>query len=265
MCLRTAILCIVPIIASATAVAQEAPGRLLLTVDKGRATCTIQNYPIGRVLETLGERSGVIFVTAEDVSPNLISLEMADAPVEDVVRRLLAKYDAFYYYGASDDAPSSLRAVWIYRRGSAAGLRPIPPELWAATADLRQAIGDGDPAVRERAYTALMSRPDEMSRELVFNALRGVSEADENIRQRLFSAAAQQGLDVPRDLLADVARTDVSETIRLLALDAMASDATVTEVATALANTDLSGIVRQRAKEILAEWETTASRRRPPQ
>jgi hypothetical protein len=66
-------------------------------------------------------------------------------------------------------------------------------------------------------------------------------------------------MDIPRDLLADVARTDASEVLRLLALDALAVDAAVKDVAASLLQ-DPSSLVQRRAKEILAEWDTLPSR-----
>jgi hypothetical protein len=146
----------------------------------------------------------------------------------------LRRYDAFLYYGGTDSTPASLRVVWIYRKGSGAALQPVPPESWAATPELQQGVRDPDPAVRERAYVALMSRHDAVSREIVLNALRGATENDDGVRQRLLSSAVQQAMDIPQDLLADVARTDPSEVLRLLALDALAVDAAVKDVAASL-------------------------------
>lgn len=244
--------------------AQEPAGRMSLSVTQGRMTCTIRNYPITEVLDELGARTRVGFVVAEDLADSRVSVNLVNVPIDEGVRRLLRGYDAFLYYGGSDDASSSLRTVWIYPKGSGSVVRPVPPESWAASAELRERVGDADARVREQAYMALMLRPDAASRELVLNALRGATETDDALRQRLLSRATQQGMEVPRDLLADVARADGSEMIRLLALDALASDPAVQDVAASLAN-DPSPVVQQRAKEILMEWQPSPSRRKPPQ
>jgi type II secretory pathway component GspD/PulD (secretin) len=260
MPLRQLMLCtLFALTAVLRAAAQGPPGRLSLTIADGRVTCAIENSPIGEVLQEFGARTQVNFVTSDNVADDRISLNLDNVPFEEAVRRLLRRYDAFLYYGGTDSAPASLRAVWIYPKGSGAALQPVPPESWAATPELQQGVRDPDPAVRERAYVALMSRHDAVSREMVLNALRGATENDDGVRQRLLSSAVQQAMDIPPDLLADVARTDASEVLRLLALDALAVDAAVKDVAASLLQ-DPSSLVQRRAKEILAEWDTLPSR-----
>jgi hypothetical protein len=122
-----------------------------------------------------------------------------------------------------------------------------------------QAVNDRDPGVRERAYDALMSRPDRASRELVLLAIRGASEADADLRERLLSSAITRGIEVPRDVLADLVRADAADAIRLMALDALASDPSAREVAVA-ALSDVSEVVKERAREFLAELDSVTRR-----
>jgi hypothetical protein len=241
--------------------AQETAAGMSLTIGRGHMTCTIRNYPIGQVAQEIGARAGIVFVTRDDIADDRISLELADVPLDEAVRRLLRGYDAFLYYGGNDAAPASLRVVWILPKGSGAALQPLPPESCAETAELQQALDDPNPAVRERAYVALMSRPGAAARETVLNALRGASENDEVVRQRLLTSAVQQALEIPPDLLADIARADGSEVLRLLALDALAADPAVKDVAAFLAS-DPSSMVQQRAREILTEWEGVTPRQK---
>jgi hypothetical protein len=226
-------------------------------------TCSIENASLLQVLEELGGRTGVAFVAAQSIGDDRVSLEVVDVLFDEGLRRLLRSYDAFLYYSASDEAVSSLRAVWIYAKGAGTALQPVPQETEAAVAELRERLGDADPRVREQAYMALISRPDDASRELVLNALRGSTETDEDLRQRLLLGTIHQGMDVPRDLLADLALADGSELLRLLALDALADDPTVGDVAAAAVN-DPSPMVRQRAQEILGAM-AAANRSEPPQ
>src|SRR4029453_11948891 len=130
--------------------AQEPQGRMSLTIADGRVTCAIKNSPIGEVLQECGARTQLAFVARDDVADDRISLNLDNVPFEEAVRRLLRRYDAFLYYAATDSPPASLRVVWIYPKGSGAALQPVPPESWAATAELQQGVRDPDPAVRER-------------------------------------------------------------------------------------------------------------------
>jgi hypothetical protein len=231
-------------------------GQLAIAIENGRITASIRNRPLGAVLEELGSRTGVALIPAADMDIEAlrVSAELAGVPVDEGLRRLLENYDAFFYYGVVGNRSSSLRAVWIYRRGAAAALRPVPPEVWAGTKELQASLADTDPEVRARAYQALISRPDRESREVVIQALRGASEPDDAVRERILSTAFSTGVSLPRDLLMDLARWDTAAEVRLTALNALAFEPTLKEAAQA-ALTDSSPVVRERAKEMLAELE----------
>ena len=235
--------------------AQDTASRLSMRVEHGRLTCDIRNVTLSEVLDTLGRQTRVAFTLGDGIEPPLVSLQLADVPVEEGVRQLLRAYDVFLYYAAGPAGRSSLQAVWVFPKGLGASARPVPPDVWAGSAELRERARSGDVHTREQAYVALMSRPDAESRAAVLDALRGATETDQGLRQRLWSHAFQQGMDVPGDLLAEVARIDGSEMVRLMALDALAGDPAVRDVAAALVD-DPSAVVQRRAREIVAEWET---------
>lgn len=232
-------------------------GQMSIAIEKGRITASIRNSPFDAVLEQLASQTGAAFVPADDLDIRAIrvSAELAGVPLDEGLRLLFNNYDVFFYYGAVGTAPSSLRTVWFYRKGAAANLRPVPPEVWASTKDLQAAIADPDPVVRARAYEALMSRPDRESRELVLLALRGL-EADDAVRERTLAIASSTDMQLPSDLLMDLVRSDRHEGVRLNALNALASEPTLKEAARAALN-DPSETVRKRAKVILAELEAT--------
>ena len=99
-----------------------------------------------------------------------------------------------------------------------------------------------------------MSRPDRESRELLIHALRGTTEPDDGVRERILAVASGTEMQLPADLLMDLARWDRSAGIRLNALNALALEPTGKEAARG-ALTDTSARVRKRAREILAELE----------
>jgi len=237
------------LVAVSPAVAQESAARMSITVEKGRMTCSIDNSSLLEVLEDLGGKTAIAFVPAESIANDRLSLEVADVPVDDGIRQLLRDYDTFLYYAPGDDSVASLRVVWLYAKGAGSTLQPVPQES-SSVAELREQVASPDARVREHAYIVLLARPDDQSRELVWSALRGATEIDEDLRQQILVSAMNRGTDVPQDLLANLVLGNDSATLRVLALDALAEDPTVESVATSVAN-DQSPMVRQRAQEIL--------------
>ena len=67
-------------------------------------------------------------------------------------------------------------------------------------------------------------------------------------------------MPIPHDVLADLVRADATEEIRVIALDGLAGDpASRDEVAAALS--DPSEVVRDRARDVLAELDAMRRRR----
>jgi hypothetical protein len=242
--------------------AQKAPPLMSVEVVNGRMTCDIRDAPLVEVLEAIGARTRVTLVPGAALAAERVSLQLTAVPLDEGLRRLLAGYDTFLYYGADTSGRSSLQAVWVYQRGTGSAARPVPPEQWAGSAELRERSRSGDDGTREQAYMALLSRPDAESRTVVLDALRGSTENNAGLRERLLSAAMQQGMDVPRELLTDVARTDPSEMVRVIALEALAGDPTAREVAGGLLD-DPSPLVQQRARDIMAETQATSRAAQP--
>jgi hypothetical protein len=236
-------------------------GQMSIAIEKGLITASIRNSPFDAVLEQLASQTGAAFVPADDLDIRAIrvSAELAGVPLGEGLRLLFNNYDVFFYYGAVGTAPSSLRMVWFYRKGAAANIRPVPPEVWASTKDLQTATADPDPVVRARAYEALMSRPDRDSRELVLSALRGLTETNDAVRERTLAIASSTDMQLPPDLLMDLVRSDRDEGVRLNALNALASEPTLKEAAR-VALTDPSETVRKRARVILAELEANTDK-----
>ena len=234
--------------------------RLSIAMDRGRVTAVIESSPLLAVLEELSRRTRVTIVPGPGLEAEELSAELTNVPVDEAIRTLLKNYDTFLYYSPSQQSPASLAAVWVYPRGAASSLRPVPVETWASTRDLEAAMADRDPAVRERAYEALMARPDRVSQNRVLLAIRGATEADSELRERLLSTALSRSVEIPREVLSDLVRVDGTEAIRLIALDALTGDPAARETAVA-ALTDPSEAVRDRAREFLTELDSLARRR----
>jgi HEAT repeat protein len=236
--------------------AQDVP---VVAVKDGLLTASIRNHPIVQALGELGAKTGIALVPAADIEQDTISADLQRLPVDQGLRQLLKNYDTFFYYSGSADAPAVLRAVWIYRKGTAALLQPVPPETWADRRELEEMTTQRDPVIREQAYEALMSRPDQESRELLMRAIRGETEPDSGLRQRILSTAITKSVQFPPEILSYLAVTDPSEEIRWMALDALSTDPAVKETAE-MASSDPSEAVRSRANEILAGIKAAARR-----
>lgn len=230
-----------------------------VNVKAGRLTASFQNCSLQSASEQLAASTRVSIVLAEDLAGDLISADLNGVSLEEGLRALFSGYDAFFFYDSSKSVPATLKTVWIYPKGSAGGLRPVRPAEWAVVKELEASLADADSQVRESVYEALLERPDQRSRRLVIDALTGTRERDAPLRERLLSDALRRGFPVPAEVLADLARTDQSEQIRWMALDALSEHPSAKQAAEA-AMTDSSEAVREKAKEILAQNDSGAKR-----
>lgn len=225
--------------------------------EKGRLSAQFRNWSLQSVSEQLAAAASVNIVLAEGLENIQISADVNGVVLDEALRNLLSGFDTFFFYDSSRSLPAALRTVWVYPKGSASALKPVGPEQWASRRELEVALGDADPAARALAYEALLGRPDQRSRSLVIDALRG-GERDSALRQRLLATAMSKGFAVPENFLADLARADPSDQVRLMALDALSLHPSAKQIAQA-ALTDPNEAVRVRAKELLAEGASRAT------
>jgi hypothetical protein len=248
-------------LASAQAPVGPPASRPVVLVQGGLLTARASGHSLGAVLEELASRTDVALVPVQEVEQTLVSAHVNGLPLDQGLRELLQNYDTFFYYGSREGASAQLRAVWIYPRGAASVLQPVSPDAWASSRELNALLADSNPTVREQTYEALMSRPDAESQGRVMQAIRGATEFDPALRQRLLSSAISRGVLFPPDLLPHMAASDASEEIRLMALDALAADPEVKTLAEA-ALSDPSEAVRDRAAQILGAVNSRPGRLR---
>lgn len=220
----------------------------------GTVTAAIRSRPLHAVCEAIGSGTQIRIILADGIADDLVTLNVSSVPVEEAVRQLLANYDTFLFYGGSTRAAPLLRAVWVYQKGSASDIHPVPRSDWAGTKELELSLNDSNTQVREAAYAALLDRPDAQSRRLVLEAIRGIRERDSAVRERLLSTAMTKAFPFGVDVLSDLARTDTSEQIRWMALDALAfSESPSARVVAEAATMDSSELVRSRAQDMLTQ------------
>jgi hypothetical protein len=235
-----------------------------LRLDKGRLTAKVRNARLLAVSERITEITAVNVIVDERLEDAELSKDVNSLPLDQALQRLLSDYDTFLFYGGveQDSASVALRRIWVYPKGSASSLKPFSPDVWASGTELEVASRNTDPEVRASAYAALMTRPDQRSRNLLIDALRGATERDAELRERLLSNALSRSFPIPDHVLIDLARADPSDQIRLIALDALSQHPSAAQMAEA-AKADPSEAVRFRAEEILKETTSRRKERTP--
>jgi hypothetical protein len=159
----------------------------------------------------------------------------------------LDKYDAFFFYGAEKQEPSTLKSVWVYPMRAGRGIAPVPPESWGSTKELEPTLAEPDPKVGARAIATLVERKREGVLDAVIEALR---DSDDQVRTEALYGAAKAGVDLPEESLRDLALNDASADVRFLALQSLANSPDARSIAEMALN-DPSEPVRGLAQEIL--------------
>src|SRR3990167_7980604 len=138
---------------------QPTPPKPVITCKDKRLTARAKDSQLESLLEEIALACGVPVILGGDVGDERVSVEINDFPVDEALRQILARYDAFYLYEAADEpragadpasATPKLRSVWVYARGQGSGLEPVPPEDWASTREFERKLNDPDPEVRDR-------------------------------------------------------------------------------------------------------------------
>lgn len=225
----------------------------------GRVSASVENVRLDVLLDEIARLGDVALVRGDLPGDERVSADFKDLAIDEALRQLLARRDAFFFYGGGTDRPASLRVVWIYAPGEGRGLVPVPPDKWASTRDVEDRLRDADPDVRAAAIETLVERKKGQSLGTVLQAL---NDADERVRSRALYAALAGDLELPADALRE-AFADASASVRFLALDALAQHPDFAAIARR-ALQDSSEHVRARAAELLAAREAASRPRQNP-
>ena len=253
---------------TAAAPAPPAAPKPVITCKDKRLTARAKDSQLESLLEEIALACGVPVILGGEVGDERVSVEINDFPVDEALRQILSRYDAFYLYEAADEpragaepasAAPKLRSVWVYARGQGSGLEPVPPEDWASTREFEKKLDDPDPEVRFRALGILIERLGNGARDAVLQAL---NDPDERVRAEVLQAAVEEGVELPADLLTNLFFNDPSAQVRFLALEGLRDDPKAREFAErALKDSDQH--VQNLAREILAALDE-ATRPWPP-
>jgi type II secretory pathway component GspD/PulD (secretin) len=219
--------------------------RAKIDIQNGRLSVAAKEVPLGWLLQKLSDKLGVSIV-AQDLGREKVSLVASNASLEQVLRRLLQKYDYFIYYGG--DSPS-LSAVWVYPKGQGRGIEPVPAGQWASTKEFERQLTDNDPEVRASAIEAVIERKGEGATDEILAAL---NDENERVRTQALYYSQTNAVELPTAVLAGLATSDPSANVRYLALEALAGSSEGESVARAALN-DPDPNVQAAANEILGQ------------
>jgi hypothetical protein len=243
----------------------------LIRVEDNQLTVRIHNQRLDWVVKQISQRSGVPIFKDERIGNRLLSIELEGSSLEEGLREILSGYDMFIFYGGEHMTP---RAVWVYPEGHGKEILPVPPELWASTAEMEQKLADPDPEERARSVEAMVQRREPHSLDAVFQALE---DGDALVRNRALDAAVNSRLELPEDTLIRLVQFDPAPEVRFLALAGLAarlglhsdqdSEGTTSEVRaiSEQALNDPSQHVRWQAKQILDTLDGALSVSEPEQ
>jgi len=232
-----------------------------VTLEDGRLSVNVQDRSLERLADAISGKAGMPIVLADDIGNQPVSVKFQNLPLDEGLRQILKKYDAFFFYGVDEQESSSLKAVWVYAKGKGRGVEPVPPEKWASTKELEGMLTQKDPEARARAIEALVERNGGAAQE---ELLKSLEDADAQVRTQALYAALQAGTELPEGLLNNLALNDTSPEVRLMALQALADTPSARDVAESAAN-DPSEPVRVQAHQILTQLDLQANGSQPPQ
>ncbi len=231
-----------------------------VTLKDSRLSVNVQNRSLELLADEISGKAGVPIVLTEEVGSQLVSVNFQNLPLDEGLRQILKKYDAFFFYGVDEQEPSLLKVVWVYPKGRGRGIAPVPAEKWASTKELEAMLADKDPEVRGRAIETLAERKGEGALEAV---LQSLGDDNQQVRARALYGAMKAGMEVSEGVLINLAVNDGSPDVRVLALQALSKSPDVRTIAERALN-DSSEPVRVQAHEILAQLDEETNESRPP-
>jgi len=230
----------------------------------GRLSVSVTNQPLAQVLSVISQKAMVAITGGGNLGrEQRVTMQFQGLSLEDGLRRLLANYDAFFFYAgdARASGPTTLKSVWVYPKGGGNGLEPVPAEEWASTSEYRGKLSASDPTVRADAIKTVVDREGDRARPAVLKALK---DSDPQVRSSALNAALNASVQISDDRLRDLVANDSSPDVRVLALGGLANGPGAREIATQARN-DPDPHVRALAGEILGRLKASEAPSSPNQ
>lgn len=196
------------------------PQKRSVSFKAGRLGVDVQGRTLEGVASEIADGSGVPIILDSAVAKYPVTAKFQDLSLDEGLRQILKNCDTFFFYGVDNGGPASLKVVWVYPRGKARGMAPLPPEKWASTKDVEAMLADKDPQVRGKAIEILVERKGEGALDAVLTSLHDDSD---QVRARALYGTVRAGVQVPDDVLNNLALNDQSADVRLLALQSLSN------------------------------------------
>ena len=235
------------------------PARPVTIAADGALTLIAMRLTLQSVLNDISIQAKLPIILAESLENEPVSLELRAVPLEEGLRRLLARYDAFYLFSPSEKSIPSIKGVWVYPKGEGLELKPVPPTAWASTKELETQLENPDPGVRIDTYQALIERHGEGALPVI---RRGLADTDDGVRLGTLSAAIDADVEIPSAELHALVLNDSLQSIRLLALEAVESRQEAKAIAESVLN-DQDEVIGNHARLLLERLQARAARKPP--
>jgi hypothetical protein len=245
-----------------SATSQAPPGNARISLKDGQLSVDFKNLPLERLGDELSHKGGIAVVFMDNAASQQVSAVFQKLPLDQGLHRILRDQDVFYFYSSDGNNASSLKALWIFPKGKARGVAPVPPDQWGSNKDLSALLVSSNPAARGQAAETLIQRKGEAATDVL---LRALDDKDAQVRVRALYASMQSGVEVPSSLLTKLTQ-DSSADVRFLALDALAKGNNPDErsIAEQLAG-DSNEAVRNEAREIISRLDAKSGQAAQPQ
>ncbi len=211
----------------------------------GQLTVRADEARLSAVLKEISRQAFIAVEFGAGVADRRISGEVSKLSLSEGLRLLLADYDVFTYHRGG----KGLLTIWVFGKMEGRGLYPVPPEIWASTADLETQFHDIDPEARIAALDNLVERNAVEAERYVTQAL---GDDDGRVRSMALDHARTEGIVVPPGRLSNLATSDPSHTVRFLALKSLRGHPTEEWVAEE-ALSDPNPVIRGYAERILKQ------------
>lgn len=220
--------------------------------ESGRLSVQLEKQPLRLVLSYIAERTGIA-IDASGVDKHTgVTKQFREIALDEGLRRLLAEQDAFYFYETQGNGLAKLQAVWVYPKGR--GRKVSPGGSSGTLAEIEKDLANSDSQIRATAVEEWVERKGSRSTDVV---LRGLKDREEQVRNRTLFKALNAGVRLPPDFLSQMALSDPSPEVRVLALQSLTHDpARAKSVAAGVMNNDSDEAVREFARAIYEQPAT---------
>jgi hypothetical protein len=228
-----------------------------LTLAEGHLTLHVVDRSLISILERLSTVQTDVAILFKDRSLDRpVTAHLERAPLDSALRTLLSNEDVLLLYAGGESGSSTLKAVLIYPKGQGEAVVVDFKQVADATTQLTHALDSPDEAERGRAVQDAIDRFGTDAQDLV---LRAIDDPSDHVRTVALSSAMEAAFTVPVDTLIRLATTDPVPSVRMSAMQGLASNVEGSDgsqrlsAITDVASRDQDAQVRERATAILQQ------------